>query len=64
MTSICNYCLWNDLTFDEIGVIDYCSIRDIYSDKMEFIEECYDFKDNRRVGRTQNRIDVIGVSLK
>jgi hypothetical protein len=40
MTTICDYCFWRDVTYDEIGAIDYCVRRDIYGDIMEDMKDC------------------------
>lgn len=45
--SICIKCKWNDMIHDEMGVIDYCTKRDIYADKMEGIIKCLYFYNNK-----------------
>ena len=42
--SLCEHCDWKDEVYDEIGVIDYCPIKNIYSDKMEITYECDGFR--------------------
>ncbi len=49
MTSICDYCFWNEITHDELGAIDYCTRRDIYGDDMVDMKECLYLDDKRRV---------------
>ena len=46
--NICRSCDWNSIEFDEYGAIDYCTKRDIYSDKMEKIIECEDYRNESK----------------
>ncbi len=41
---ICDYCDWNTDMPDETGMDSYCLLKDIYSDGMEKIKDCYNFR--------------------